>query len=114
MDRQPRIACWLLLALAFSPLATRAADPPQAVKESQLTGCLDEDEDSQYVLRGDKDLQLLARLEPDGFAVQSFAKYLGHKITVTGRVATDSGKSVMKVKKIQDVAKTCEPDPQRR
>src|ERR1035441_3476195 len=84
------VACLNLFAtFAVAPVRVQAADPPQTAEAVQLTGCLNEDPGPQYVLRDDKELRLIARLQPDGFPVEAFAKYLGHKITVTGLLSTE-------------------------
>jgi hypothetical protein len=81
-----------------------------AAKPASLTGCIDEQPGPRYVLRGDQQLRLIARLEPDGFSVQSFAKYLGHKVVVTGQLNTEGEPPLMMVKSIKRVAAFCAPE----
>lgn len=81
----------------------------KAAGNDRLTGCLDEEPGPQYVLRGDQELRLLAVLEPQGFPVQSFAKYLGQRVRVTGSLSSQAGKSIMKVRAIKKLADFCRP-----
>ena len=85
---------------------------PQSKKANQnatLTGCLDEQPGPQYVLRGLHDLKLIANLEPDGFAVQSFAKYLGKNVSVNGRLSSESDPAVLHVRSIKALSGACTP-----
>lgn len=90
---------------AFAVCAT-----PQSTssgKSATLTGCLDEQPGPQYVLRGLNELRPVAKLEPDGFAVQAFAKYLGRKVSVKGRLTSDSDPAVMRVRTIKALSGPC-------
>lgn len=75
---------WRILMITFcGALAVSATpQPKKSNRNSTLSGCLDEQPGPQYVLRGLNELNLIAKLEPDGFAVQSFAKYLGKAVIV--------------------------------
>jgi hypothetical protein len=95
-------------------LAVSAA--PQSKKANQnatLTGCVDEQPGPQYVLRGLHELKLIAHLEPDGFAVQSFAKYLGKNVSVSGRLSSESDPAVMHVRSIKALSGACTPSESR-
>ena len=100
---------WRILTIAFcGTLAVSAA--PQSKKSNQnatLTGCLDEQPGPQYVLRGLDELKLIAKLEPDGFDVQSFAKYLGKKVSVKGRRSSAGEPAVMHVRTIKALSGSC-------
>ena len=82
----------------------------KAAKTEKLTGCLDEEAGPQYVLRGDQELRLLAVLKPQGFPVQNFARYLGHKVTVTGSLSSENGTPLMAVRSIKNIADICRPE----
>jgi hypothetical protein len=92
------------------------SEPPAAVaaqgRPTSLTGCLDEEPGPRYVLRDEKELKLIAALEPDGFPVQNFARYLGNRVRVTGQVAEKEGSSTMKVRKIERISEVCAPEEQ--
>ena len=54
--------------------------------KDSLTGCVDE-RDGQYVLTNDTNLQPIARLQPAaGSADDNFARHMGHKVTVRGKL----------------------------
>ena len=93
-------------------LAASAASPlcGQTKKAEALTGCLDEQADSQYVLRDQQQLQLLAILEAEGFKNEIFAQYVGHKVTVEGARAAKGTGTVFRVRRITRVAPTCAPE----
>ena len=88
--------------------ASREAPPPPA-KPGTVTGCLDEQPGPQYVLRGEDELGLLMQLEPQGFPVTGFAKYLGKKVELRGRVSQQGETRTMKVTSIRTIAEACAP-----
>ena len=57
----------------------------------------------------ERNLLPLANLEADGFPVESFAKHLGHKVTVRGMTSSSGTRAVFKVRSIDTVAETCGP-----
>ncbi len=75
---------------------------------ASLTGCIDE-QDGHYVLVDDRTLTPVANLEADGFPTESFAKHLGHKVTVRGISNSGSGRPVFKVRTVDKVSDTCAP-----
>ena len=103
-------ALWTALAIA----AVLAAAPKEKHSRSdQLTGCVDERPGPAYVLLSEDQLQVLARLEPEGFAAQSFARFLGHKVTVTGRLEKNAAIPTIKVKSIKEISTTCSAGPRK-
>ena len=76
---------------------------------TNVSGCLDEEPGPRYVLRGDRELKLLMELEPDGFPVQNFARYLGHRVDLRGRTYSRNDRTVMKVQTIKSLADQCIP-----
>jgi hypothetical protein len=79
-------------------------------KES-LTGCVDE-RDGQYVLTNDTNLQTVARLQPEaGTADDNFAKHVGHKVTVQGKLSREDAPPVMTVQSVVPVSDTCAANP---
>ncbi len=92
-----------------------AAAPPQAGKtqktaaKASLTGCVDE-RDGQYVLTNDTSLQPTARLQPAaGSPEDNFARHMGHKVTVRGKLSKEDPLPVMTVASIETVSETCAP-----
>ncbi|MEO8368656.1 MAG: hypothetical protein ABI806_05625 [Candidatus Solibacter sp.] len=89
MNLQRNTREWLLVScLALVPSA--------AGQTRTLQGCLDGKPGPQYVLRGDRELRLIAELLPAGFPTTSFAKYLGHRVEVTRRVTGELPRRVSK------------------
>jgi hypothetical protein len=95
----------------IAALAASAAGPlhGQTKKAASLTGCLDEQPGSQYVLRDERNLDLIATLEAHGFKTEIFAQYLGQKVTVDGE-HVEGAKPVFRVRRITRVARSCAPE----
>jgi len=82
----------------------------KSVKDS-LTGCVDE-RDGQYVLTNDTNLQTVARLQPEaGTADDNFARHVGHKVTVRGKLSREDAPPVMTVQSVVPVSDTCAANP---
>jgi len=75
---------------------------------SSMTGCVDQ-QDGRYVLVDDHGLNRIADLEADGFPVEGFAKYVGHKVIVRGTRAAGDAKPIFKVRTVETVSDTCAP-----
>jgi hypothetical protein len=120
----------LLSAQPISASDSTAQDPKPSQKGqsrkagSSLTGCVDE-QDGHYVLIDDRNLTPIANLEADGFPVESFAKHLGHKVTVRGTASPAASpapggkpgdnageRSRFKVRSIDTVSESCGPQHQ--
>jgi hypothetical protein len=82
--------------------------PPAKAAPASLTGCVDEQEGS-YVLLSDRTMNPIANLEPDGFPKETFAKHVGHKVTVRGTSVSQGALPVFKVRTIERVSETCAP-----
>jgi len=99
--------------------ATSAAQDPASQKNAQkdrktassLTGCVDQKE-GLFVLVDDRGLETVASLEADGFPTESFAKHVGHKVTVRGKSRTEGARLVFQVRSIETLSDTCAPSPQ--
>jgi hypothetical protein len=76
-----------------------------------MTGCIDE-QDSHYVLVNDRTLTPIANLEADGFPTEGFAKHMGHKVIVRGTSSSNGSIPVFKVRTIETLSETCEPQKQ--
>jgi hypothetical protein len=102
-----RYVCALALLIA-APLAQPQQKGKKAATQS-ITGCLDEKSD-YYVIRSEQAMRELAALEPVGFEKQLFARFVGHKVTVTGELVTTNDPPTLKVRSysnIKDMAETC-------
>jgi hypothetical protein len=113
-ERKSRMRYFLALLMFAGSLA---AVPPQAgqterpAAKASLTGCVDE-RDGQYLLTNDTDLQPKARLQPAaGSAEDNFAKHMGHKVTVRGKVSKETPLPVMTVESIEKISEECAPAP---
>jgi hypothetical protein len=104
---------WLALAalallLPDAPARKKPAPRPSSAVRT-LTGCLDQRGES-YVLTGDRELRRIVTLEGDGFSNDNFARYLGHKVKLQGRLASREDNAAFRVREIATVSETCKPD----
>ena len=74
--------------------------PPPKVAPASLTGCVDEQEGG-YVLLNDRTMNPIANLEADGFPKETFAKHVGHKVTVRGTSNSQGALPLFKVRTIE-------------
>ena len=106
-----RYTCALLIML-LGPLIWAADKKGKKAGNTQaITGCLDEKPDS-YVVRSEEMLKELAALEPVGFDKTLFARFVGHRVTVTGEMVTSTDPPTLRVKSyssIKDIAEMCVP-----
>jgi len=105
-------AVWLvdpcaLPAQANQKQPSKEKAQPKDVPAS-LTGCVDEQE-GNYVLLSDRTMNPIANLEADGFPRESFAKHVGHKVTVRGTSNSQGALPLFKVRTIETVSETCAP-----
>ena len=94
----------------MAPLA-QAAQKQKKAPSTVMTACLDEKAD-YYVLRTDDMLKELAALEPVGFEKQIFARYVGHKVSITGELNNSSQPPTLRVTSpahIKDISEMCVP-----
>jgi hypothetical protein len=99
---------WILLLLSAATLAHPQSKDKKAATEA-ITGCLDEKSD-YYVIRSEQEMKELAALEPVGFEKALFARFVGHKVSVTGELVTTTDPPTLRVKSysnIKDIAETC-------
>lgn len=104
-----RSVCALLIlggSLAIAPAQTGKSAKPA---KTSLNGCVDE-RDGQYVLTNDTTLQPTARLQPAaGSPEDNFARFMGHKVTVRGKLSKQDPLPVVTVESIESVSETCAP-----
>ena len=76
----------LLILLLLAPLSAPAQKEKKPAKQPTQTmiGCVDE-KSSDFVLFTDDMLKQIAILEPVGFDKTGFARFVGHKVSITGQ-----------------------------
>ena len=103
---------WALLLLLMMPLASPAQKQKKSpAKMDTLTGCVDEKADV-YILRSDDMLKELATLEPVGFERTNFARFVGHKVAVSGQLVTSTEPPTIRVSSldhIKNISDICAP-----
>jgi len=101
-----------MLLLVMSPLAQPAPKEAKKTFRNQVvTGCLDE-KPGYYVLRSDDVLKEIAQLDPVGFEKQIFARYVGHKVSITGELNSSTEPPTLRVlspTRIKDISEMCVP-----
>ena len=80
-------------------------------KTDSLTGCVDQQE-GRYVLIDNRTMNAVAALEADGFPPESFAKHVGHRVTVHGTSSRDGAVPHFKVRNIETIKDICTPQPE--
>ena len=94
------------------PAATSAQNQGPKKKAASslaaMTGCIDED-NGHYVLIHDRTRATIANLEAEGFPTEGFAKHVGHKVTVRGTVNTAGDVPLVRVRSVETISETCEP-----
>lgn len=108
----------LLILLLFAPLSAQTAGKNKKVRKTKpavttqsITGCVDE-KTTDYILRTSDMLKELARLEPVGFDAKNFARFVGHKVTVSGELVASSDLPTIKVTSldhIKNISDLCVP-----
>jgi len=110
------LACFSLCS-AQSNLAVNRQQDQQPKKEpkdkadpkgemASLTGCIDE-QDGKWVLVNDQTMAVIATLAADGFPMEGFAKYMGHKVNVRGTASSGGSSPAFKVREIKTISETC-------
>jgi hypothetical protein len=95
-----------------APVVAWAKEKKEQTKkagETSLTGCVDEEQGGRYILINDRTRVPIANLEAEGFPTEGFAKYLGHKVTVRGTSNPAADRPLFRVRSVQTVSETCEP-----
>jgi hypothetical protein len=105
-----RVAVAALLLMSGAASAQRRSAPAKAKRQAAqaAVGCLDQRGET-YVLTGDRELRRMVTLQGDGFSDDNFARYLGHKVKIQGRLS-EPGSSVFKVREINTISETCKPE----
>ena len=99
--------CFLPMLVLAAGSVLQAQKPPQT-RTSTLVGCLDQDAD-KFVIREEREMKKVATLEPVGFDITQFARFMGHRVKVEGRMRPNE--AVFEVRRIESIADNCEPKP---
>jgi len=83
----------LVFTLTWIPAAQEQKKGPAKSGTASMTGCIDEQE-GQYLLLDDRTRGPIANLEAEGFETESFAKHVGHKVTVRGTSSPGSARPI--------------------
>lgn len=106
------VAALLTIAPAGQPAQKQKKKAPAA---QVVTGCMDEKPEG-YVIRSDDALKELAQLEPVGFEKAIFARYVGHKVSVSGQLDAATEPPTLKVSSpgaVKQIADICAPAEQK-
>ena len=105
---------WALpILLLLAPLSQPAQKEKKSAKPAAqiMTGCIDE-KSSEYVLFSDDMLKQIALLEPVGFDKSNFARFVGHKVSITGQWIASTQPPTLRVSNydnIKIVSDICAP-----
>jgi len=108
----------LLILLIVAPLSAQTAAKKKPAKKAKpavamqsVTGCVDE-KTMEYVLRTDDMLKEVAKLESVGFDKTNFARFVGHKVTVSGEMLYSGDVPTVRVTSldhIKNISDICSP-----
>jgi hypothetical protein len=108
----------LLILLIVAPLSAQTAAKKKPAKKAKpavamqsVTGCVDE-KTMEYVLRTDDMLKEVAKLESVGFDKTNFARFVGHKVTVSGEMLYSGDVPTVRVSSldhIKNISDICSP-----
>src|SRR5262249_60008015 len=76
----------------------KAAKP----QNQTLTGCVDE-KSGDYVLTSDDALKHIAALESVGFDKTNFARFVGHKVSITGQLIASGDPPTLRVTSVDNI-----------
>ena len=103
-----RIFAVMMLGAALSATAAdtkstkRKNETRSGRAAANITGCVDQ-KGTTYILTGAGTMQTATTLQGRAFTDDNFARYVGHKVKVTG----ESKEGVFHVDKVEKVAETC-------
>jgi hypothetical protein len=103
----------LLMLLLLAPLTAQTPKEKKGAKPpaTTMTGCVDE-KSSDFVLFTDDMLKQIALLESVGFDKTNFARFVGHKVSITGQVIDSTQPPTLRVTNydnIKIIADICAP-----
>ena len=98
----------LIVLSAGAAAGQRGGEQRKQVRPSVFTGCLDQDGED-YLLREPSNLSETAVIEPEGFAKDGLAKYVGHTVRVRGSRISEAGKAKLRARSVEMIAEGCSP-----
>ena len=108
----------LVILLIVAPLSAQTAGKKKPAKKAKpavtmqsVTGCVDE-KSMEYVLRTDDMLKEIAKLESVGFDKSNFARFVGHKVTISGEMLYSGDVPTVRVTNldhIKNISDICSP-----
>lgn len=94
--------------IAEQPVRRKAGNRTPTRKATVLTGVVDQIGD-KFVLAGEESIRPHAILRADGFSPDNFARFVGHRVQIRGRLVIEQGEQILVVKSVSDV-KNIEPE----
>jgi len=80
--------------------------PKNTATPGSITGCVDQ-QDGKFVLLNDRNMELIANLEAEGFPEEGFAKHVGNTVTVRGTLSSNGPRPLFKVRSIEKMRDGC-------
>lgn len=93
---------------AEQPVRRKPENRTPAREATVLTGVVDQIGD-KFVLAGEESIRPQAILRADGFSPDNFARFVGHRVQIRGRLVTEQGEQILVVRSVSDV-KNIEPE----
>ena len=93
-----------LILLLLAPVSLPAQKGKKSAKPQNqtLTGCVDE-KSGDYVLTSDDALKHIAALESVGFDKTNFARFVGHKVSITGQLIASGDPPTLRVTSVDNI-----------
>ena len=101
------VAVMLLVMAPLGHPAQTKTRQKKTAKTQVVTGCMDEKPEG-YVLRSEDAMKELAQLEPVGFEKAVFARYVGHKASISGELAGGGEPPTLRVASPGDIRQIAE------
>jgi hypothetical protein len=98
-------AC-LALAQPSKGSKNKNKDAP-AAQSTSMTGCVDQ-QGADYILAGLSAMKPKAKLRGEAFSNENFARFVGHSVTVHGKIDRSGDVPVVSVVRIDKLSDTCD------
>lgn len=97
--------CVLLAVASSSLLASQSQQERSTTPATQvITGVIDQKGDT-FVISDLKKVKPIAKLKAEGFSDDNFARFVGMKVRVRGRMVSEKDQSVLQVRNLSDIEK---------
>jgi hypothetical protein len=94
--------CLLLTISGFSQVAPNKQQKSTTQTVRAITGVVDQVQGS-FVISDLQTMQTIALLKGEGFSDDNFARFVGRKVRVRGRIVSDRDQPVLRVKNLSDI-----------